>query len=91
MRTVNIIIVALCAVILSENVNAYRILAIFPHVSRSHYIVGESLMKGLAAKGHEVTMISPYKQSKPIKNYRDIHLEHTVSDAKKGIKLEGKI
>lgn len=41
-------------------------------MSPSHYITGSALMKGLAAAGHEVTVISPYPQAKPLKNYRDI-------------------
>lgn len=35
-------------------------------------------MKGLAAAGHEVTVLSPFPQSKPIKNYRDIHVEGII-------------
>lgn len=31
-------------------------------------------MKGLAAAGHNVTVISPYPQTKPLANFRDIPL-----------------
>lgn len=51
-------------------------------------IVGDALMRGLAAKGHDVTMVSPHKQTKFIRNYRSIHLEKTLSDARKGTKNE---
>uniref|UniRef100_A0A182P3N9 Uncharacterized protein n=1 Tax=Anopheles epiroticus TaxID=199890 RepID=A0A182P3N9_9DIPT len=51
---------------------AYRILCIYPSSGRSHVIVGQALMKGLAARGHDVTMVSPYKLSKPVPNYREI-------------------
>lgn len=32
-------------------------------------------MKGLAEEGHEVTVISPFKQNKPIENYKEVFLE----------------
>lgn len=83
MRSFCVILFALGAVV--SSVCSYRILGIFPHAAKSHYIVGDALMKGLAAKGHDVTMISPHKQSKPIKNYRSIHLEKSMVDSKQGI------
>uniref|UniRef100_A0A2M4AIS2 Putative udp-glucuronosyltransferase r-21 n=1 Tax=Anopheles triannulatus TaxID=58253 RepID=A0A2M4AIS2_9DIPT len=51
---------------------AYRILCVYPSSGRSHVLVGQALLKGLAARGHEVTMVSPYKLSKPVANYREI-------------------
>ncbi|KAL5273667.1 UGT2A1.2 family protein [Megaselia abdita] len=53
---------------------AYKILGVFPVGAKSHYIIGQSLMKGLAEKGHEVTVISPYKESSPIANYRTVQV-----------------
>lgn len=50
----------------------YKILGIFPTMAKSHYIAGSGLMKGLAAAGHEVSVISAFPQEKPLKNYRDI-------------------
>jgi len=52
-----------------------KILFIHPSLSRSHVIPSQVLAKILANKGHEVTFVSPYPQSKPIKNFRDIKLE----------------
>uniref|UniRef100_A0A182M8S5 UDP-glucuronosyltransferase n=1 Tax=Anopheles culicifacies TaxID=139723 RepID=A0A182M8S5_9DIPT len=49
-----------------------KILAVFPTSARSHYIVGSALMKELARRGHEVTVINAFPQNKPLKNYRDI-------------------
>lgn len=54
-------------------VSAYKILGIFPTWARSHFFVGSALMKGLAEKGHQVTVISPFPEKKPIKNWRDIN------------------
>lgn len=61
--------------IYSENGSSYKILGIFPSMSKSHFIVGHALMRGLAEAGHEVTVLSPYPQSKPVKNYRDIDVQ----------------
>lgn len=54
--------------------HAYKILCLFPHVAKSHFLMAEALMQGLAAKGHQVTMISHFPQKTPIPNYRDISL-----------------
>lgn len=56
-------------------VNSYRILGVLPTNSKSHYKVGNSLMRGLAKAGHNVTVISPYVPDNPIKNYRSIQVE----------------
>lgn len=56
-------------------VNSYRILGVLPTNSKSHYKVGDSLMRGLAEAGHNVTVVSPYVPDKPIKNYRAIQVE----------------
>lgn len=61
--------------IYSEYGSAYKILGIFPSMSKSHFIVGHALMRGLADAGHEVTVLSPYPQNKPVKNYRDIDVQ----------------
>ncbi len=53
-------------------IESYKILGIFHTTSKSHYIAGGALMKGLAEKGHDVTVISPYPQSKPLKNFHDV-------------------
>uniref|UniRef100_A0A023EW79 UDP-glucuronosyltransferase n=1 Tax=Aedes albopictus TaxID=7160 RepID=A0A023EW79_AEDAL len=59
-------------IISNQNVQSAKILGVFPTSSKSHYIVGSALMKALANKGHEVTVISPFPQQKPLKNYRDV-------------------
>ncbi|KAJ6644050.1 UDP-glucosyltransferase 2, partial [Pseudolycoriella hygida] len=57
---------------LAGSADSYKILGIFHTFSKSHYIAGGALMKGLAAKGHNVTVISPFPQDKPMKNFRDV-------------------
>lgn len=58
---------------------SYKILGIFPTMGRSHYITGGALMKGLAAAGHDITVISPFPQDKPVKNFRDISTDGMIS------------
>lgn len=65
-------------------VDAYKILGVFPTPSFSHFVLGSRLMKALAEKGHEIVIISPYKEAKPLKNYREIVLEEVLK------KSEGK-
>lgn len=55
-------------------VKSYKILGITPIAAPSHYIVNRALMRGLAADGHEVTLISPFKDENPPPNYNEIHL-----------------
>lgn len=49
-----------------------KILAIVQMPSRSHHNLLERLVIELTKKGHEVTLITPYKQSKPVKNLKEI-------------------
>lgn len=41
--------------------NASNILAVFPMNYKSHFFIGQSIVQTLADKGHNITMISPYK------------------------------
>lgn len=60
---------------------AYNILGIFPTMSKSHYIAGEALMRGLAAAGHNVTSISPFPQKSDIPNFRDYPIIGIVEES----------
>ncbi|KAK9736895.1 UDP-glucoronosyl and UDP-glucosyl transferase [Popillia japonica] len=40
-----------------------------------HYAVGEGLVRALAAKGHQVTYMTPYSNTTPIKNVKSVHLD----------------
>lgn len=66
-----------------QNVCAYKILAFFPAPSKSHYYIGSSLMKGLAKEGHQVTVISPYKEKQPIANFTEVHLDNFLELSQK--------
>lgn len=42
-------------------VNSYKILTVFPTTWKSHWKIGTSVVKYLAAAGHDVTFVSQYK------------------------------
>lgn len=52
----------------------YNILGICPSASYSHQQPFQALMKALANRGHNVTVISTIPSKKPIKNYEDVDL-----------------
>lgn len=64
-------------------VGGYKFLAVLPVTSRSHYYIGHNLMKGLADEGHEVTVVSPFKQKTTIKNYNEVFLENSWEMSRK--------
>lgn len=61
----------------SSLVNCYEILGLFPHAGRSHFNAFEPLLKKLASKGHNVTVISHFPQKNPLATYNDVSLEGT--------------
>ncbi|KAK7873059.1 hypothetical protein R5R35_000343 [Gryllus longicercus] len=54
--------------------HAARILGIFPTPSISHQLPYQAVMKALAARGHQITVISPDPLKEPVTNYTDIDL-----------------
>lgn len=55
--------------------NAAKILCVFPAAAHSHYTIGYSLAKGLAARGHQVTFASPFEAKETIQNLKIVFLE----------------
>lgn len=64
--------------IAGASVAGYKILGILPHPGKSHFDVFEPLLKALAVKGHEVTVISHFPQQQSLKSYRDVSLKGTA-------------
>ncbi|XP_055385991.1 UDP-glycosyltransferase UGT5-like [Condylostylus longicornis] len=56
----------------------YNILALFPHPGISHFYFFQPLLKELARKGHNLTVVSNFPEKNPIKNYIDITLSDNV-------------
>ncbi|KAG8228490.1 UDP-glycosyltransferase [Ladona fulva] len=63
---------------LPENVQAANILGLFPISARSHNIAFSSLTTELAARGHHLTVITPYPISSPPPNYEHIDTSRIV-------------
>ncbi|XP_063221119.1 UDP-glycosyltransferase UGT5-like isoform X2 [Bacillus rossius redtenbacheri] len=59
--------------------SAARILGVFPFPSRSHVVIYSTLMRGLAARGHHVTVFSGYPLDPPVANYTDVKLTFDMS------------
>ncbi|XP_029726333.2 UDP-glycosyltransferase UGT5-like [Aedes albopictus] len=57
-----------------NGVDSAKILCLFPTGSKSHVLGTQALLKNLAQRGHEVTMVSAFPLSKPVKNYRDVYV-----------------
>ncbi|XP_075147163.1 UDP-glycosyltransferase UGT5-like [Haematobia irritans] len=62
--------VVLAAILCS--VEGAKILSLFQYPGKSQYIFISPLLKALAEKGHEVTSVSTFPQTKPLKNFRDV-------------------
>lgn len=68
------ILTVLLLLSLSCGVFGAKILAIFHFPCKSHHILGSTLLKNLADRGHQVTMVSPFPFKEQIKNYRDVDI-----------------
>ena len=47
--------------------------------SPSHFIFNKALVEGLAARGHNITFVSPDVDKKPAPNVNFVHLEEVYS------------
>ncbi|XP_052873582.1 UDP-glycosyltransferase UGT5-like [Anopheles cruzii] len=55
-------------------VNAAKILAVYPSISKTNYIFGQVLFETLAAHGHNVTIVSPFEVQYPQQNIRQVRI-----------------
>lgn len=62
------------------SIDGLRILGIFPLHGKSHWVMMESLMKGLAARGHRVDVYTHFK-SKLVPNYNEIMIKSDMGTA----------
>lgn len=56
----------------------YNILALFHHPGQSHFAFFEPLLRGLAEKGHNVTVLGYFPIKDPPENYHDVVMEANV-------------
>ncbi|XP_049298978.1 UDP-glycosyltransferase UGT5-like [Anopheles funestus] len=66
------------AVIVLANIfdtsSAANILAVFPSISKTNYIFGQVLFEALAAKGHNLTIVSPFEIQYAYENIRQLRI-----------------
>ena len=65
-------------------VNCYKILGVFPLGFKSHYYIGNAVMKSLVESGNNVTMISPFPRPQNTYNYQDISIADILQEMKNG-------
>ncbi|XP_043676207.1 UDP-glucosyltransferase 2-like [Vespula pensylvanica] len=77
----NIVLILSIILIISREcsflVDGFRILGICPSTSYSHQQPFQALMKALATRGHNVTVISTIPLKKSLQNYEDVDLSFT--------------
>jgi glucuronosyltransferase len=61
-----------------------KVLGIFPFEGKSHFTVASALLRELADRGHDVTVVSHYPQTEKIANYTDVYVKTTMTDVMKG-------
>lgn len=80
MKTICVLVALLACFSQTEGL---KVLGIFPFGSSSHFAIGNSIVKALHKVGHEITVISPYPQKKPLANFRDIGTTDILEKHKK--------
>ncbi|XP_023717901.1 UDP-glucuronosyltransferase 1-8 [Cryptotermes secundus] len=73
------ILVALVVALLTTSESAH-ILGVFPIPAKSHNIVFSALTRELARRGHQVTVISPFREKNPIPNLTEIEVKLDLTD-----------
>jgi len=63
------------ALLLVTGSHAARILGVFPLPSKSHMITPRVLLLELAGRGHQVTEVTPFPESKFVPNYAQIEVK----------------
>ena len=74
----------LLALLLVTGNHGARILGVFPFLSNSHMITLRVLMLELAGRGHEVTEVTPFLESKIVPNYTQIEVKADFAKATGG-------
>jgi len=73
----------LCCVAITQ-INGLKVLGVLPFGSKSHFAIGEAIIKTLVDAGHEATVISPFPQKKPVKRYTDVSIVEIVEKFQRG-------
>lgn len=65
---------------LMEIVLAAKILIVYPMPSRSHQIAFKPLLHELARRGHQLTVLTPFLEEKPLPNITEIQVQTHAAD-----------
>jgi len=74
----------LLALLLVTGSHGARILGVFPSWAKSHMITPRVLMLELAGRGHQVTEVTPFLESKIVPNYTQIQVNAAFVKASGG-------
>jgi glucuronosyltransferase len=74
----------LLALLLVTGSHGARILGVFPFPAKSHMIIQRVLMLELASRGHHVTEVTPFMESKIVPNYTQIEVKYDYAKATGG-------
>jgi glucuronosyltransferase len=65
---------------LPVSIEGAKILAFLPFPAKSHHAVFTPIIRGLLAKGHQVTHVTPMSLSDPSPNYKEILIPNILAD-----------
>ncbi|RZF38854.1 hypothetical protein LSTR_LSTR016750, partial [Laodelphax striatellus] len=72
-RPISVILILFASVL--AQTDCANILAVFPHIGKSHQDVFQPLVEELATRGHHVTTVSFFPRKKPLANFTDIVID----------------
>jgi len=55
-----------------------QILAMLPIAAKSHWNVMDAVLQTLVARGHNVTVLTPFLKTKPIINYTEVDISQLI-------------
>jgi glucuronosyltransferase len=78
------LLLLLVILLVPEDISCARFLVILPTVVKSHFVMLEPYIKALAARGHEMVVVSHFPQKQPISNDTDIILDASLKGYRSG-------
>ncbi|XP_026679589.1 uncharacterized protein LOC113467544 isoform X2 [Diaphorina citri] len=65
---------------LTSTIQGANILVFLPLATWSHYMQYELLFETLAARGHHITMYSPFPPKQNLTNFKHVHVQNQAFD-----------
>ena len=62
-------------IVCAQQCHSAKILMMYPSPSKSHLLIGQSVAKELAKRGHKITVVSSFPLDNQLENYRDIFIK----------------